>query len=162
MNLVFLHSIDIILHQFKESFMLYMAKGFTLISLIQNKAEALALSYIEEGTGINMKADDLYTPLHEAILTEQWNIAIALYHAGAFIDSAAMDKITPLHLAAKHDNAPTPSSIFGLMLSKASRSALEARDLDGKTPLKWALDAGNTIAVNMITERLRPHRLQPD
>lgn len=112
---------------------------------------AVAAVLIEAGAPVHAKNAGGYTPLDLAVLTRDWDTTGAvrlLLDAGAKVDTRLPTGEPLLHtaIAARRDDDP----VVQLLLSRASRPALEARNSRGQTALDVALQAGNTRTAERI------------
>ncbi|HKA44165.1 MAG TPA: ankyrin repeat domain-containing protein [Burkholderiales bacterium] len=95
--------------------------------------------------GVALEARDLkgQTPLLFAIISGQPDAAKALIAAGAQVNSARADGITPLHAVQGQ------IEIASLLLARGA--VIEARDKDGNTPLMSATAYGDLAVIVLLT-----------
>jgi ankyrin repeat protein len=90
------------------------------------------------------------TPLLIAMSQQDWKTARRLVDAGALVDVADTNGLTPLMAAAMHGNL----EMFRLLLVRTADLHAEARTPDGRDLLGMALDGGNPEIVETVVERL--------
>ncbi len=92
------------------------------------------------------------TPLLIATSQQDWKTARRLVDAGAKVDLADKNGVTPLMAAAMHGNL----EIFQLLLARSTNLHAEVQTKDGQDLLGLALDGGNPQIIKTVIERLPP------
>lgn len=103
-------------------------------------AELLASGTDPNGTD----ATGIQTPLLNVVKTAHETIARRLLAAGARVDIANVDGVTPLHWATAKQKVP----MARLMLEAGA--SVHARERDGWTPLHWAAYRGEAELVDLF------------
>lgn len=105
---------------------------------------------LEKKADVNAKDDNDQTPLHLAAeLREEKDTVKALLDAGARVDQQTRDLLeTPLHLAAKSNNANAVTQLI------AKGANINVKNKHGQTPLHIAVGLGNADLVDaLLTNR---------
>ncbi len=92
------------------------------------------------------------TPLLIATSQQDWKTARRLVDAGAKVDLADKNGVTPLMAAAMHGNV----AMFQLLLTRSTNLHAEVQTKDGQDLLGLALDGGNPQIIKTVIERLPP------
>lgn len=113
---------------------------------------AVAKVLLEAGAQVDAKNSGGYTPLDLAVLVREWDTTEAvrlLLDADATLDARLPNGEPLVHtaIASRRDDDP----LLALLLSKAPRSALEARNSKRQTALDVAVESGSV----RVAERIR-------
>src|SRR6266446_4052201 len=92
------------------------------------------------------------TPLLIATSQQDWKTARRLVDAGAKVDLADKNGVTPLMAAAMHGNV----AMFQLLLTRSTNLHAEVQTKDGQDLLGLALDGENPEIIKTVIERLPP------
>jgi len=138
-----------------------MRKGLLLVAALCGAAPAFAgdlMSAAREGDAaqvvrlarsddVNRKQADGTTALMWVVRRDDVAGARALLRAGARVDEANVNGVTPLHLACGNGSA----AMIGLLLDAGA--SIEKLDGAGETPLMSAVRSGDVMAVRLLVQR---------
>lgn len=102
---------------------------------------------VEAGSNVNSRNKVVRTPLHEAILSNHYNVATALISNGADINACVLGQV-PLHLAAKSGN----HEMVRFLIEKGANKM--RYDSSGNMPIHGAAWGGHLKAIEeLVGER---------
>lgn len=93
---------------------------------------------------INSADESGYTPLHWALIRQNWDLAKFLISMGANVNARGADGGSPMHCAANHEN----TEIIKLLIKEGAQKDL--KNLWGNTPLCLASQRGCTKTVQFL------------
>lgn len=143
----------------KSSLMLfvlgYWLSGFvclaeTIHDAIHKGDEEKVKSGLSEGADINEKDKAGYTPLHKAIIINEFDLAKFLVENGADLQTPHEHGDTPLHFAVSGSHRENLIEFVKLLLSRGID--VNAKNKDGVTPLQVAVVNGNAPLVSLLLE----------
>ncbi|KAI4455258.1 ankyrin repeat ph and sec7 domain containing protein secg-related [Holotrichia oblita] len=111
---------------------------------------------LERGANANLPDEDLKTPLHYAVKTDNINIIKLLLYAGANRNLRDKHLRTPLHYAVMEHT----KDVIPLLLD--STATINLQDEDLKTPLHYAMEEGCDDIVQLLVERGADVNLQDE
>jgi ankyrin repeat protein len=88
---------------------------------------------IKQGANVNVRDEEMRSPLHQAVLGGMFGLVCLLMESGADLNARDQDGFTPLHFAAQE----VLPEIAKILVGKGADVNL--RDEDGNTPLHRAL-----------------------
>jgi len=116
--------------------------------LARDGNKELVINLIEKDRKIIDSADNAgYTPLHWALIRQNWEVAEFLIDKGANLNIQGTDGGTPLHCAANHEDI----EIIELLLQKGALK--DVKNLWGNTPLCLASQRGCNKTVQFLISK---------
>ena len=113
---------------------------------------------IKQGASVNVRDEEMRTPLHQAVLGGMFGLVCLLLESGADVNARDQDGYTPLHFAAQE----VLPEIAKILVGKGADVNL--RDEDGNTPLHRALmsargrwDVVQCLVENDADETIKNH-----
>ncbi len=127
---VYAMSNDIVLNALASNIDVSRPEGLYFLTRACEKGKLdVIATLIDRGININSQDESSFSPLHYAVIYDQYYAVIDLLYAGADIDAKTSDGFTALHFAA----ARNLSEVTTLLLD--SGADIEARSNNGMTPL---------------------------
>jgi ankyrin repeat protein len=118
-----------------------------LMAAVRNDVEAVKL-LLEYGADPNIISSDQGSPLHFAALARGPCCIAPLLAHDALVDSTTSWRQTALHYVAAYRNDERPARLL-----LGAGADLNARDLNGITPLQWAIVSGSEKVARVLLEQ---------
>jgi ankyrin repeat protein len=127
---------------------LFETKAQSIHQLTKEGGKELVFNLIEKNNKLIDTTDDVgYTPLHWALIRENWDIAKLLIGKGADVNIQGTDGGLPLHCAANHEN----TEIIELLIKEGAQ--IDVKNLWGNTPLCLASQRGCNKTVQFLISK---------
>ncbi|MFH4973669.1 hypothetical protein AB6A40_000378 [Gnathostoma spinigerum] len=127
--------------------------GYTplLVASMSGNIDALK-ELVTHGAQISHIDKDKHTALHWAVVCGQIEIVEFLLQEGASINACDAQEAQALHYATIADDIPTERALSILHILLKHGANVNAKDLDGRTPVLWAASNGSMEALTSLLQ----------